>query len=234
MVRLAHHDVKKIWLVCAMKGEWSPLKRTLDGKSVKPFQVGIGTHHASESFRSILKTELEKPDLIIHFGISGGLIPGLHVGEVILCDSVVNLSGDRIDLSRGMQKIGGLLNETGPIRTGRLFSSEKILYSPSEKKEAGLATGATVVDLETFPVAQQAEANGIPFVAIRSISDPMEADLSDLRGTEFVGPTGDTAWRKIPGGLLKNPHLLLHLPKYQSSFHKATKTLSEAIIRLID
>lgn len=217
-----------------MKGERVGLKKILRTKPVQLFQVGIGYHRASETFRSLLKTEPEKADLIIHFGISGGLIPDLRVAEVVLCDSVVNLSGVRIDLSRGLEKIGGLLNKTGPIRTGRLFSSDKILYSSSEKKEAGLATGAIAVDLETFSVAEQAVAHGIPVVAIRSIFDPMEADLSDLKETDFVKPSGETAWGNIPDTLFRKPGLLLHLPKYQSAFRKAAKSLSETVAKLID
>lgn len=222
-----------IWLICAMKGEWSNLKKVLPNKSVKLFQVGIGTHRASEAFRSILDAEPDRPDLVIHFGISGGLIPGLREGELILCDSVTNLSGDRIDLSHGLRVAAETVKKMGKVRIGGLLSSEKILHTPAEKKEAGLKTGAIVVDLETFPIAQQAQTSGLPILALRSVSDPMESDLSELANVDFVNSQGNTDWQKIPGGLLKNPRLLFHLPKYQSAYHKATKALSEAITALI-
>jgi len=58
--------------------------------------------------------------------------------------------------------------------------------------------------------------------------------LSELKETGFVSETGESRWTKAAGEILKRPSLLFHLPKYQSAFHKATKALSEAVIRLID
>ena len=240
-----------ILLVCAMKAEWSGLKKRIrfkrgaqmslpvwKGEFVKAeqtvaislVQIGIGYNRAKKVAPLLFGVTKTKPDLVIHFGIAGGLQEGLKGGDLVMSEWVMDSHGNRIDLS---QVAGHWSRVTGPIKKGGLLTSDRILYSSAEKRDAGEKTGAVAVDLETYPIAEEAHRRRIPFLALRAISDPLEWDLSELDGTDFVSETGESRWTKAAGEILKRPSLLFHLPKYQSAFHKATKCLSETIRDLL-
>lgn len=69
----------------------------------------------------------------------------------------------------------------GPIATG-----DQVIFSQERKAWMRETWGALAVEMESAAVAQVAQANGIPWVVIRGISDTADAGLNLSRLAEYV------------------------------------------------
>jgi nucleoside phosphorylase len=65
----------------------------------------------------------------------------------------------------------GAGRERRSIRVGAILGLERLLSSPQEKADAYARHGALAVDMESHHVARAAGERGLPFIAVRSISD---------------------------------------------------------------
>jgi adenosylhomocysteine nucleosidase len=60
---------------------------------------------------------------------------------------------------------------------GVIVSEGAVVETASAKRELGTRTGALAVDMETAAMAGAAQEAGVPVVALRVISDPVDADM---------------------------------------------------------
>ena len=90
-----------------------------------------------------------------------------------------------------------LLADHVHLHTGLLTESSAVLTRPSEKLALAIKTGAMAVDMESAAIAAVAHEAGIPFVAIRAISDRADRTIpqSLLSAIDDFGKAG-------PSGLL--------------------------------
>ncbi|WON75041.1 MULTISPECIES: phosphorylase [unclassified Nitrosospira] len=110
---------------------------------------------------------------LMSFGFAGALEPGLNPGDLVLPEFIHAGRLLEVDLSWReslRQRLPGHLSITGGI----LAASPNVLTSGTAKRELARATGACAVDMESGAVAEAAAYAGIPFLAIRAISDPVE------------------------------------------------------------
>ncbi|MDN5881356.1 MAG: phosphorylase [Nitrosospira sp.] len=110
---------------------------------------------------------------LMSFGLAGALAPGLRPGDLVLPES--------IDADRSWQvdpdwraRLQQLLPVHLTVAGGTLASSKQVLTSATAKRELAQVTGACAVDMESGAVAQAAAHAGMPFLAVRAISDPVE------------------------------------------------------------
>ncbi len=101
---------------------------------------------------------------LMSIGIAGGLAPGLPPGTIVVPDSIVTDEGIYPALAE--------CAERARARVGSLYGGRRIVDTVAEKGALAARTGAIAVDLESGPVAREAAAAGIPFIAIRAIADP--------------------------------------------------------------
>jgi adenosylhomocysteine nucleosidase len=111
---------------------------------------------------------------IVSFGIAGGLVPNLPAGAVVLAKSVMS-KGDRhhcdpVWLRRLGQRLPAASNAV-------IFGADAPLGDRRRKATLGTETGAVAVDMESHIVARLAARHGVPFAAVRIISDPVERSL---------------------------------------------------------
>ncbi len=112
---------------------------------------------------------LWRPDLVISFGYCGAVNPGLKIADVVGATEVRALDGRH----RARPVASSAAFRSGPIRTiGR------VAQSAAEKRD-WRATGAIAVEMEAAGVARRAEAFGLPFQCIRSVTDLAEEDLAN-------------------------------------------------------
>jgi adenosylhomocysteine nucleosidase len=90
----------------------------------------------------------EKPCKVISAGFAGGLDPALRVGDTLVSESA-----------------------------SAILSREIPLETPEQKAAAFRETGARLVDMETAVIAAACTAAGIPFVAVRAVSDSADEPL---------------------------------------------------------
>jgi hypothetical protein len=105
---------------------------------------------------------------VILAGFSGGLVPDLAVGDLVLASEVRTPTGSVYPVT---------LPLTTTARTGPILSTEHILYDKSEKVALHTSTGALAVDLESATAARLCARAGVPFGCLRVISDDANGDL---------------------------------------------------------
>jgi hopanoid-associated phosphorylase len=101
---------------------------------------------------------------LMSFGIAGGLAPGLPPGTLVVATEIITEEAvypARADCAGRVK-----------ARAGAIYGATEIVATAREKSALSARTGAIAVDLESGPVARQAMAAGIPFIAVRAIADP--------------------------------------------------------------
>lgn len=142
---------------------------------------GMGAQRASFAVEAALVTGPVSE--IISVGWAGACDSGISVGKVLRPSTVVDVrTGERFQCIDG---------------DGSVLATVAAFAGLEEKRRLNAAYGATAVEMEAATVARLAEARGLPFRAIKAISD--EADF-ELRG---IGQfhTADGQFREAAFGL---------------------------------
>ena len=88
---------------------------------------------------------------------------------------------------------------------GGLAGVEQVIAATACKAALHSETGAAAVDMESHIAAAYAAKAGLPFAALRVISDPASRALPAL-AKSAIKPNGDIDLRKVLRGVARNPH----------------------------
>ncbi len=140
-------------------------------------ETGVGIESAARVFLRII--ESEKADAVVSLGYCGALTPAADIGDLVWASQVCLVREGHVE-RLPLPDPGGLLEAVSgrlPIRTATFFT----LAGPMKKREIVplVLPGAPlpVCDMETFALAQHSAAAGLPFFAIRSVSDRYDEDI---------------------------------------------------------
>lgn len=162
---------------------------------------------------------------VVSFGVAGGLDPRLKSGDVVLATEV--MAGARrwdaaTDLSEEL--LGGADFERQRIVRGGLVGVEQVVGERAAKAALHSETGAAAVDMESHIAAAYAFDAGLPFAALRVISDPANRALPKLVATA-VKPNGGIDLRKVLRGVARNPASIRSLVSTGIDFNRALRSL---------
>ena len=162
---------------------------------------------------------------VISFGVAGGLDPALKSGDVVVATEV--LAGDArwlagLPLNEELIASVGLGNRR--IVRGRLAGAEEVVVARHVKAALHLETGAAAVDMESHIAAEYAAKAGLPFAALRVISDPATRALPVL-AMAAIKPNGGIDLRKVLRGVARNPLTVLDLVSTGIDFSRALRSL---------
>lgn len=116
-------------------------------------------------------------DLLLVLGLAGGLSPALELGSLVVARRVLDETGPAPEPDA--KRSARIARRCG-ARPATFFTSRRLLGSAEDKRDAWRRLGeddAATVDLETSAVAALAHARGIPYAALRAISDSAEETL---------------------------------------------------------
>jgi hopanoid-associated phosphorylase len=162
---------------------------------------------------------------VISFGVAGGLDPTLKSGDVVLATEV--LAGDTrwlADLALDEDMIASIGLGRWRIVRGRLAGTERLVAARHLKEALHLETGAAAVDMESHIAAAYAAEAGLPFAAVRVVSDPAHRALPDL-AIAAIKPNGGIDLRKVLGSIVRNPLTLRDLVSTGIDFNRALRSL---------
>jgi len=132
---------------------------------------GIGYEAGKRAAKAVI--EYARPWLLIAAGLAGGLKPDWTLGRTMVAAEVVDAAtGRRFKTAYG---------------EGTVISSREIARA-ARKRELASRFVADLVDMEGAAVAEVAEAHGLPFLAVKAVSDEMDFELPPLQ--EFVDAEG--------------------------------------------
>lgn len=130
-------------------------------------------------------------DVVVSFGLCGGLDPILRPGDLLVADDVVFGTGQRIAVPAPRRaRLETRLREAGlTVAGGTLLGSDTPVATADEKHALFGKTGARAVDMESHGVAAAAQAAGAQVVIVRAIADPAERTLPKA-ALNAIGPDG--------------------------------------------
>ncbi len=134
---------------------------------------------------------------------SPALEPELGVGDVLLADEIVDVTGGRWLTTWPDRSLAPAL------RRGRLLTTAELVASPAEKRRLGVLHQAQAVDMEAAHVAARCARHGVPFGCVRAISDHVDMPLSAALVALLAG--GRASPQRVVAALLRRPALACEL-----------------------
>jgi adenosylhomocysteine nucleosidase len=192
----------------------------LDGTHICIVEGGTGLQRARQATNALI--DAFQPTWILSVGFSGALREGIGIGDIVIANGVTDHTGrQRLAIDVGMQPDRGL-------HVGHLCTTDHIVRLISEKRELAAATGAIAVDMESFGVAQVCQERRTRFMAVRSISDDLKADLPP-EVLAILGPKGTVRAGALFGSLLSRPNFMKDLWRMREQAQRAADQLGKVL-----
>ncbi|WP_428133776.1 phosphorylase [Bradyrhizobium sp.] len=198
-----------------------------------PGMIVICSSSDPQQLRALLST-LDSSTFrgVVSFGVAGGLDPSLRTGDVVVATEV--MAGDTrflADMALNEEMIAGaalrrsrVTRRRRRVVRGCLAGVERVVAARACKAALHSETGAAAVDMESHIAAAYAAQAGIPFAALRVISDPAHRALPEL-AQNAIKPNGDVCLRTIMRGVVRNPMTLSALVSTGIDFNRALRSL---------
>jgi adenosylhomocysteine nucleosidase len=202
----------------------------LEGVPVILASTGDGAARASRGAASIL--DRLPAGRVIVVGLCGGLTPSLEAGRLLVGRDVVE--GGVAAPAPDASWIERTVHRTGAT-PATFLSSRDILCSAGAKARAraDLAAGSiAAVDLETASFARAAAARGVPYIAIRAVSDTAEESLP-LDFNSFRGPDGSVDPLRVAIRAILRPSVVPGLWRLRGRAELCSGNLARAVRALL-
>ena len=222
----------RVAIIAAMPGELKPLVRNWphSKRGIVRFWAqrteeeewiaacaGAGLDAATRAFAGI---EDGGPiDLVISIGWAGALTLDIASGSAHNCAGVIDArTGERFNCDAGAGKLW-------------LATSPCVADEP-EKRRLATTYRASLVDMEAAAVARLAAMRGIPFYAIKGVSDSLDAKLPDFN--RFIDQNGQFQSPKFVLFALLRPWLWPALVQMGENSKKASQSIAERLHEFLD
>lgn len=162
-------------------GSYRGRSGAVSGHDIVVIESGMGLENAAKGTRALLETT--RPDILISAGFCGGIAPDLDVGAVVVATRLAMVTGNRVNelpielAPSGYNFVASQPASAHPVYGGMFVSTPVITAKPRILSLLQAGTHYPVVEMESSAVALIATENGIPFVGIRSVSDPAGEEI---------------------------------------------------------
>jgi hopanoid-associated phosphorylase len=158
---------------------------------------------------------------IISIGIAGALSPQLEAGDCVIASTVVAKNA-RYDTDNGwtMQ----LRRALPDPRVAPIAGADGIAATVEDKAALYRETGADAVDMESHIAAAVAKENGLPFAALRVISDRADHTLPPA-ALAAMNPNGGIAFGRVLKSIAFRPAQIPALMRTSRESEKAFAAL---------
>lgn len=190
-----------------------------DGIRVAVAQCGLGFARARRATQALV--DAHSPPWILSCGFSGGLVPNVHVGDIVMADSIVDEHGHALSIDLHLP------NKLQPgLHAGRMLTADALVRHVDEKKALAAKHSAIAVDMESLAVAQVCRERNTRFLAVRVITDDLSADLPP-EVLSLVGSSGTMRIGAALGAVWKRPGSIKEMWKLRESARHASATLAD-------
>jgi hypothetical protein len=171
--------------------------------------------------------EAERPGLVISCGFAGALEESLSTGELILATAVRDESGDREVAPEPVRRaVRAALAGRARVTEGELVSATRVAVTREEKRSLA-RPGLAGVEMESWAAARAAARAGVPWLALRTVLDPLDVDLPTFTRRPDAGRP-IVALRHA----LRGPGHALEVVRLGVRANRALRTLREALVDL--
>jgi adenosylhomocysteine nucleosidase len=190
----------------------------LNSKNVIIARCGIGKVNAAVCTQILIN--MFSVQFIINTGVAGGIGDKLNIGDIVISEATAHhdydttafgyepgfISGINMRFFKADDKLVGLAAEYGEksglhTQKGIIVSGDQFISDAAKKKAIKNIYGALCVDMESAAVGQACVLNGIPYAAIRAISDKADGEATESFA-EFVKEAAKKSAGMV-GGILE-------------------------------
>lgn len=198
-------------------------------RTITIIESGIGRENAARA--AIAAIMHNRPDCIINGGFCGAMTTGLHVGDIVTAGQIHNLrketAGEAIPLDATSNN--PLLTE---FATADFITADFICSKDEILKSFSYLTTA-VVEMESYGVASTCKEHGVPFIAVRAVSDPLDTDPSHLFRV-ISDKDFNISLPAVISAVIKKPSLLGQFVTLAKNARRAGKSLATAIVNIVE
>ena len=181
---------------------------------------GVGTENSSLAAQHLVNHFA--PRALFSLGFAGALRDSLAPGDIVLADQIMEESTQqRFDCRTNLLPVKF-------THQGRLLCAKEVVVSAVGKKRLGQRWEAVAADMESAGVARVAAGAGLPFGAVKSITDSSEQSIS----IDFIRCRSEHGELSLAGVLregLRTPQGMRDLWKLGWSSRQAAGTLAAAL-----
>ena len=143
---------------------------------------------------------------LLSFGLAGGLDPTVPTGTLILADTVVQPTGERIATDSGWRdRVGDAAAAAGLDPLIRpIAGSDQLIDDAAAKQALGRRTIAAAVDMESHILADAVRTASLPLLIVRTVADTATQTLP-LAALDSIGPGGRTRLARVGIQVLARP-----------------------------
>ncbi|MGD0733592.1 MAG: nucleoside phosphorylase [Terracidiphilus sp.] len=179
--------------------------------------AGAGVDAATRAFAAVEQDGA--PDMVISVGWAGALTAELETGRAYRVSGVIDSrTGERFRPAIWIDEIW-------------LITSPRVV-DEAEKQRLAAAYGAQLVDMEASAIARLAAMRGIPFYAIKGISDGIHDKLPDFN--RFIRPDGRFDMAGMVLFSILRPWHWPSLVRMGENSKKASQSIREAVLDFLD
>jgi adenosylhomocysteine nucleosidase len=206
-----------VGIVTGLRREAACFRRLTGGARVVCY--GAGAEAARRAARHLVQTGCRG---LVSFGFAGSLSPRLPAGTLIVPEAVLTLDGARFPADEPWRR--RILVVTGDAVTAPIVGVDAVAASPAEKASLAQFTGAIGADMESHAVAGVAREAGVPYIAVRAVSD-RATDSIPAWLLRTLDARGDVAPLAFGAALLRDPRRLATVLTLFSGTRKALARL---------
>lgn len=207
-----------------------------EGHEVLLIESGMGPANAEAAAGALLSEDL--PDLLVSAGFCGALSPHLHTGDVVIATRLAVVgSGEIAPLDVPLPDICTSILCRQNAETGRFFGGTFCTAgSIMAKRELAALLPADipfpVVEMESAVIAKAATCHGIPFIGIRTVSDPVGEELG-FTLEEFCDERLRIRPHRVFLTILRKPWVVFQLIRLARGSRIAAARLTAAVERML-
>jgi len=138
--------------------------------------IGIGAGRLKERWPALVS--VSDCPLVVSAGVCGALDPRLRVGDLVVCDSVIDGFGARLSVTASASQRAAAARGAN-ASTGAMVSSSQVVTTPEAKAALRAKTGGVAVDMESAAILEAAAMHGCASMVLRGISDDARETLPE-------------------------------------------------------
>ncbi len=224
--------MKKLAIIAALERElapltqgWSRVEITSQNRRVHIFHsdvaiaacAGIGVINARIAAAAAFEFAKGSISQFISAGLAGALIPEFEVGEIFTPALIIDdVDGGRIETASG---------------DGTLVTASTVADASSKRALAARHI-ARAVDMEAYAVADVARVYGVPFTAVKAISDTLDFPMPPL--SRFITDDGQFHTARFAVFIAMRPWMIPNILALGRHSALATQRLTTHLQGVID
>src|SRR5258705_8741239 len=187
--------------------------------------TGIGARGIHADVRQLLA----ESDLVIVSGLAGSLKHRHGVRTILMAKAI---KGDNsktpISIDECLVKTA---TECGATAVDFFYTAELVVNSASKKLQLG--ESADAVEMESFHLITEAQRHGVPGVAVRAVSDPVDHDLP-LDFNQLIDEHGEIGWRPALSEIAAAPLSIPRLVRFGFQSSRGARQLGKFLDKYLN